>query len=91
MKRTPALLLVPLLALATQALAQPTSPPPEPRELIYCADRMTHEEREAYRAKMRAPGFAHLQSMDWMATGHMLSDIPAFIATLDIVFGEVDR
>jgi len=44
-----------------------------------------------YRAKMRAPGFAHLQSMDWMATGHMLSDIPAFIATLDIVFGEVDR
>ncbi|MDO5606161.1 MAG: NADH-quinone oxidoreductase subunit D [Paracoccus sp. (in: a-proteobacteria)] len=44
-----------------------------------------------YRAKLRAPGFAHLQSMDWMATGHMLSDIPAFIATLDIVFGEVDR
>ena len=44
-----------------------------------------------YRAKLRAPGFAHLQSMDWMAKGHMLSDIPAFIATLDIVFGEVDR
>ena len=44
-----------------------------------------------YRAKLRAPGFAHLQSMDWMAKGHMLSDIPALIATLDIVFGEVDR
>lgn len=24
------------------------------RELIYCADKMTHEEREAYRASMRA-------------------------------------
>ena len=44
-----------------------------------------------YRAKIRAPGFAHLQSMDWLAKGHMLSDVPAFIATLDVVFGEVDR
>lgn len=26
----------------------------EPRELIYCADLMTHDEREAYRARMRA-------------------------------------
>jgi len=26
----------------------------EQRELIYCADKMTHEEREAYRARMRA-------------------------------------
>lgn len=34
--------------------AQTPVPPAEPRELIYCADRMTHEEREAYRAKMRA-------------------------------------
>lgn len=44
-----------------------------------------------WRAKLRAPGFAHLQSMDWIAKGHMLADIPAIIATLDIVFGEVDR
>ncbi|WP_312529978.1 NADH-quinone oxidoreductase subunit D [Paracoccus sp. (in: a-proteobacteria)] len=44
-----------------------------------------------YRAKLRAPGFAHLQSMDWIAKGHMLADVPALIATLDIVFGEVDR
>ena len=26
----------------------------EQRELIYCADQMTHEEREAYRTRMRA-------------------------------------
>ena len=44
-----------------------------------------------YRAKLRAPGFLHLQSMDWIAKGHLLADVPALIATLDIVFGEVDR
>jgi hypothetical protein len=30
------------------------APASQPRELIYCADLMTHEEREAYRASMRA-------------------------------------
>lgn len=42
-----------LAALTLPAAAQP-APAPEPRELIYCADLMSHEEREAYRAKMRA-------------------------------------
>mgnify|MGYP005857125901 CR=1 FL=1 len=36
------------------ALAQTASVPAGRPELIYCADRMTHEEREAYRARMRA-------------------------------------
>lgn len=44
-----------------------------------------------YRAKIRAPGYAHLQAMDHLATGHQLADVSAIIATLDIVFGEVDR
>ena len=44
-----------------------------------------------YRAKLRAPGFPHLQSIDWMSKGHLMADVPAIIATLDIVFGEVDR
>ena len=44
-----------------------------------------------YRLKIRAPGFAHLQGMDEMARGHMLSDVVAIIGTQDIVFGEVDR
>ncbi len=44
-----------------------------------------------YRCKIRAPGFAHLQAMDFLAKGHMLADIPALIGSLDIVFGEVDR
>jgi NADH-quinone oxidoreductase subunit D len=44
-----------------------------------------------YRCKLRAPGFAHLQSMDFMCKGHMLADVPAVLGSQDIVFGEVDR
>ncbi len=44
-----------------------------------------------YRAKLRAPGFAHLQALDFLCKGHMLADAPAIIGSLDIVFGEVDR
>jgi NADH-quinone oxidoreductase subunit D len=44
-----------------------------------------------YRCKIRAPGFAHLQAMDFLTRGHMLADIPAILGSLDIVFGEVDR
>ncbi|MCB2095104.1 MAG: NADH-quinone oxidoreductase subunit D [Rhodobacteraceae bacterium] len=44
-----------------------------------------------YRAKIRAPGYLHLQSIDWMAKGHLLADVAAIIGTMDIVFGEVDR
>ncbi|MDG2032393.1 MAG: NADH-quinone oxidoreductase subunit D, partial [Rhodospirillales bacterium] len=41
-----------------------------------------------YRCKIRAPGFAHLQALDMMSTGHMLADIVANIGSLDVVFGE---
>ena len=44
-----------------------------------------------YRAKICAPGFKHLQAMDWMNRGHMLADVSAILGSLDIVFGEVDR
>jgi NADH-quinone oxidoreductase subunit D len=44
-----------------------------------------------YRCKIRAPGFAHLQAMDFICRGHMLADVSAVIGSLDIVFGEVDR
>ena len=44
-----------------------------------------------YRCKIRAPGFAHLQALDYMSKGHMLADAPAIIGSLDIVFGEIDR
>jgi len=44
-----------------------------------------------YRCKIRAPGFAHLQSMDFLCKGHMLADVSAVLGSIDIVFGEVDR
>lgn len=44
-----------------------------------------------YRCKLRAPGFAHLQAMDFICRGHMLADVSAILGSLDIVFGEVDR
>jgi NADH-quinone oxidoreductase subunit D len=44
-----------------------------------------------YRCKIRAPGFPHLQAMDFMCRGHMLADVSAILGSLDIVFGEVDR
>ena len=44
-----------------------------------------------YRCKIRAPGFAHLQGLDFMTKGHQLADLVACIATMDVVFGEIDR
>jgi NADH-quinone oxidoreductase subunit D len=44
-----------------------------------------------YRLKIRAPGYAHLQSLDEMSRGHMLADVVTIIGTQDIVFGEIDR
>ncbi|MDD9716154.1 MULTISPECIES: NADH-quinone oxidoreductase subunit D [Dinoroseobacter] len=44
-----------------------------------------------YRAKIRAPGYLHLQSMDHVAKGHQLADVAAIIGTMDVVFGEIDR
>jgi NADH-quinone oxidoreductase subunit D len=44
-----------------------------------------------YRCHMRAPGFAHLQALDFMLKNYSLADVPTAIAALDIVFGEVDR
>ena len=44
-----------------------------------------------YRCKIRAPGFAFLQALDYMSRGHLLSDIVAILGSMDIVFGEIDR
>jgi NADH dehydrogenase (ubiquinone) Fe-S protein 2 len=44
-----------------------------------------------YRCKIKAPGFSHLQGLDFISKGHLIADVAAIIGTLDIVFGEVDR
>lgn len=43
------------------------------------------------RCRIRAPGFYHLQGLDFIAKNHMLADLVTIIGTQDIVFGEVDR
>jgi NADH:ubiquinone oxidoreductase subunit D len=52
---------------------------------------VSDESSKPYRCKIKAPGFLHLQAMDFMAKGHLLADVVALIGTQDIVFGEVDR
>lgn len=44
-----------------------------------------------YRCHIRAPGFAHLQALEFMSKGHMLADVVANIGSMDVVFGEIDR
>ena len=44
-----------------------------------------------YRLKIRAPGFPHLQALEYLCKGHMLADVSAVLGSLDIVFGEIDR
>ena len=45
-----------------------------------------------YRCKIRAPGFAHLQALDYLCQGPYAGRCgPRFWARMDIVFGEIDR
>ena len=72
-----------------------------PKGEVYCAVEAPKGEfgvylisdgsNKPYRCKIRAPGFSHLQAMDYLIRGHMLADVPAVLGSLDIVFGEVDR
>ena len=55
---------------------------------VYLVADGTHK---PYKCKIRAPGFAHLQAMDFLTRGHMLADVSAILGSIDIVFGEVDR
>ena len=44
-----------------------------------------------YRCKIRSPGYVHLQALEALCKGHQLADVVTVIATIDIVFGEIDR
>jgi NADH:ubiquinone oxidoreductase subunit D len=52
---------------------------------------VTNGQNRPTRCKIKAPGFTHLQALNFMSSGHMIADIVTIIGTLDIVFGEVDR
>lgn len=44
-----------------------------------------------YRMKIRSPSFVNLSILPKILPGHMLSDIPAILGSLDFVMGECDR
>lgn len=52
---------------------------------------VTNNINRPYRCKIKAPGFNHLQALNFMSVNHMIADVVTIIGTLDIVFGEVDR
>jgi NADH dehydrogenase (ubiquinone) Fe-S protein 2 len=52
---------------------------------------VTNNTNKPYRCHIRAPGFAHLQSLNYMVKNHLLADLVTIIGTQDIVFGEIDR
>jgi NADH-quinone oxidoreductase subunit D len=52
---------------------------------------VSDDSNKPYRCRIRAPGFAHLQSLDFQSRGHMLADTVSIIGSLDVVFGEIDR
>lgn len=52
---------------------------------------VSNNTNKPYRCYIRAPGFAHLQGLNFMTKGHMIADVVTIIGTQDIVFGEIDR
>jgi len=44
-----------------------------------------------YRLKIRSPSFINLSLLDVLLPGHMVSDVPAILGSLDFVMGECDR
>ena len=57
----------------------------------FCVYLISDGSSKPYKCQIRAPGFSHLQAMDYLIKGHMLADVPAVLGSMDIVFGEVDR
>lgn len=51
----------------------------------------SNKTNKPYRCRIRAPGFFHLQGLDFLARGSYLADLVTIIGTLDLVFGEIDR
>jgi len=52
---------------------------------------VSNGKEKPYRCKIKAPGFSHLQALNFMSQNHMIADVVTIIGTQDIVFGEVDR
>lgn len=44
-----------------------------------------------YRIHLRAPGYPHLAGIHYLGKNYFLADLPAIIASIDVVFGDIDR
>ena len=45
----------------------------------------------AYRARTRPPSFIHFAIFPYLIEGHLISDIPAVLGSLNIIAAELDR
>ena len=52
---------------------------------------VSNNTNKPYRCKIKAPGFNHLQALNFMSKYHMIADLVTIIGIQDIVFGEIDR
>ena len=52
---------------------------------------ISNDSNRPHRCKIKAPGFNHLQALNYMSQGHLIADVVTIIGTQDIVFGELDR
>ena len=52
---------------------------------------VSNNTNKPYRCHIKAPGFLHLQSLNYLAQHHMIADVVTIIGTLDVVFVEIDR
>jgi NADH-quinone oxidoreductase subunit D len=45
----------------------------------------------AYRARTRPPSFIHFAIFPYLIEGHLISDVPAILGSLNIIAAELDR
>jgi NADH:ubiquinone oxidoreductase subunit D len=55
---------------------------------VFLSGRSTNK---PYRCRIKAPGFLHLQGLNFMVQRSFLADLVTIIGTQDLVFGEIDR
>jgi NADH:ubiquinone oxidoreductase subunit D len=55
---------------------------------IYIA---SNDSNRPNRCRIKAPGFLHLQGLNFLTKGLFIADLVTVIGTLDLVFGEIDR